>query len=274
MLVDKYKKIAEGFVSKGAKEELLHHMKVAGTVYTAAQQIQDDMGFALRAFNQETTHAGILVAALQLIFGKEATEWDLDAVWYELYRDHKVDVPLVNRDKLAAALALTEARSFYWDAGVFENTIQAFNDIDVNVDIVQEPDPEHLCWGVAEANLIVENDCAPPEVFNHEPQSYAAVVLHREHFILAPEPLCFCQEALDGLKGKNYVGPATCEVKEFWEEIKSTPDALEEVLKASYPENALGVQIRKLASCLEYVTQRAKSYATQLAKLEVRDADI
>ena len=230
--------------------------------------------YLLDVLDNEEAPASVLILALRELLGKESQLWDPDVIWYELERDHHLDMPLLNRDKILAAYALLETHSFYWDANTFVRTIMAFNDIGAELNYTQEPDPEHLCWGVAEANFILQNEGQSPESFNHEPQSFAAVVLKRNGFVLAPEPLEFSQEALDEMLNDSHGGPKKDLVEKGWKKLSGSGQSPHKTIAQDYPESPLGIHLYKLAECQAYLFDRTRAYHAALNALhESREID-
>lgn len=221
----------------------------------------------LEFIRDEDSSAGVLVLAVQNLLGTASQLYKPEVLWYELDRDFDLDVPNLNRSKLLAAYALLETHRFFWDAGVFEKTTVAFNDIEPSIDLIQEPDPEHLCWAVAEAQFLLSANDQVPEKFNTEPQSFAATVLFREGFVLAPEPLEFSQEALDGMLGAHHAGPSKEEVQELWAKVgeKGWKTVAEKL--GAVPETQLEVQLKKLIDCRSYLRERTEQYNDQLERL-------
>ena len=191
----------------------------------------------------ETSSAVVLLRAAKTLLG-DFSAWEPESLWVDLERQG-VDLPLVNRDKLMAAVALDLMPTFYWDAIVFEKTALAFNDISMHPDFLEEARPEYLAWAIDEAARI------QPGEFDHEPKVYAATVLYRAGLVLAPPQLSFCQEALDRLTKdldlkKRVIEAAKCPIDHPFEE---TP---------------LDVQRAHLTAIAHYVAERLKQENTTL----------
>jgi hypothetical protein len=130
------------------------------------------------------------------------TNWEPESIWLELER-RGLEIPTPNRVKLQAALALLLVPSFYWDGVVFEKTALAFDHVVTNPNALEEATSAQLAWAVKEAAWILAQHGDPARDFGHEPTSYAAVVLHREGFVVAPEALALAQPQLDRLNGSD-----------------------------------------------------------------------
>lgn len=205
----------------------------------------------------EATATGVSRAA-ELLLGHQIRNWEPESIWLEL-QDKGIDVPEVNRGKLLAVNSLLLEPAFYWDAGLFENTTLAFNNELVIPELLQEASPGMLSWAVYEAELLMYREGLDP-MFDYEPARYAAVVLHRDGFVLAPELLVFAQEELDKLtRGHKDI---IDEVKRRWEETDKTKlDTLE------LEEKPVDVQLGLLASVWLYVHERAERYRQDVAAL-------
>src|SRR6266542_3699820 len=110
----------------------------------APKQAAVDPGAARRLLTTPTTSALALLAAAQSLLG-EFIAWEPETLWLELER-RGLEVPVPNRAKLQAALALVLVPSFYWDAVVFEKTALAFDHIVPNPDALEEASSAPLAW--------------------------------------------------------------------------------------------------------------------------------
>lgn len=209
--------------------------------------------------DEESTATGISRAA-RMLMGQRILNWEPESVWLEL-RDLGVDIGDLNREKLLAMSCLLTTTAFYWDANAFENIALVLNNKPTIAEALQEASPAELSWAVYEAQLALQGDGQLPE-FDYEPVGYAAVSLHREGFITAPEMLRFAQPILDqhnrgrkDLKGK---------VEDRWSGMdKADLDALE--LKET-PED---IQIGHLASVWLYLQERAQHYRNDMLRLRL-----
>lgn len=207
--------------------------------------------------DEEATATGVSRAA-EMLLGHQIRNWEPESIWLEL-DDKGVDIPEMNRTKLLAVNSLIAEPAFYWDANIFENTALAFNNKPVLPEILQEASPGELSWAVYEAELLMYREGLNP-AFDYEPKKYAAVILHRGGFVLAPELLVFCQEELDKLtRGHKDIRD---EVKRRWEEIdKAKLDILE------LEEKPVDVQLGLLSSVWLYVHERAERYREDMRAL-------
>jgi len=204
------------------------------------------------------TPAIALTKAANALLGEHLT-WEPESLWLELERQD-VDLPVGNRAKLMAAIALRLVPSFYWDAIVFEKTAIAFDGIEPNPDALEETSPARMAWAVVEAAWILRDAKNATWEFQHEPRAYAGVVLCRAGFVLAPEQLSFAQAALD--RERFHKTDLLDEVKERWARVDK--GGLE---KLTLEETPLDVQIARLAAVELHVRERRARAEHDLARL-------
>lgn len=188
----------------------------------------------------------------------EFLAWEPESVWLEFHRQG-IDLPEENRAKLMAAQTLRLVPSFYWDAIVFEKTAQAFAGVMPAPDILEEASPARLAWAVIEAAWIIRETREASWEFQHEPRAYAAVVLNRAGFVLAPEQLSFAQAWLNRERRHDHLLEDT---KARWARVGK--DHLEQLTLGESPED---VQIARLAAVELHVRERRAAAERALARL-------
>ena len=224
------------------------------------KQAAVDPGAARRLLTTPTTSALALLVAAQSLLGEEFIVWEPETLWLELER-RGLEVPLPNRAKLQAALALLLLPSFYWDAVVFEKTALAFDHVVPNPDALEEATAAQLAWAAMEAARIVARHGDPAREFAHEPAAYMAIVLHREGLVVAPQTLAFSQTQLDRLNGSDAAGLRE-RVTVAWAALDKR--ALE---TWAFGETPVDVQLARLATVELHVREREKQAAAELAVL-------
>lgn len=184
--------------------------------------------------------------------------WEPETLWLTLEREG-IEVPMCNRDKLQAGIALLLVPAFYWDGMVFEKTAIAFDCYESNPDALEEASSAQLAWAVKEAEWILTQHDSAPRPFAHEPMTYSALVMHREGLVLAPAQLAFAQEALDRLNSSSSLRTG---VKARW-------DALDKKNLANtvFEETEEDVQLARLAAIELHVLDKETSAAKSLALL-------
>jgi hypothetical protein len=179
--------------------------------------------------------------ALELLCGPGFRTWEPETLWLTLDRQ-SIDPPVINRDKILAAITLSIVPAFWWEVHAFENTVLAFNHVVSLADALQEATPAQMAWGVFEAEMIYSEDAGEKPSFDREPVIYVATVLHRAGYVRAPDLLQFAQRELDRLN-RNGHGLTAADVDTAWKDLKKKP--LEE---KTLSETALDVQLGRLAS--------------------------
>lgn len=192
----------------------------------------------------------LMVAARHLL-GDGFTVWEPETLWKEL------DPPVVNRGKLAAAIALDIMPSFYWDYRVFGNTCLAFNDEITLPDQVPQPMPWQMSWGVFEAELIfalTTREVITPD-FDDEPTAFCGTHLYELGWVCPPDNMTFCEDKL--------VQHLSDEARQLHGVVKTQ----REEHKTKSEDPAIDVQLARLEDCALYVVNRATAVATYLKKL-------
>lgn len=184
--------------------------------------------------------------------------WEPETLWITLEREG-VHVPVQNRDKLQAGLALLLVPAFYWDGIVFGKTAIAFDEFESNPTALEEASSAQLAWAVKEAAWICTQHGERVRDFQHEPAAYTALVLHREGLVLAPSQLAFSQEILDRM---NTPSDLRDRVKARWDALDKT-----KLASVSFEETAEDVQLARLAAIELHVQARESDAARDLAGL-------
>lgn len=204
-----------------------------------------------------TTSAVALCRAAEIVLGDAYVGWEPETTWVELSRQG-VEVPVEARDRLMAALALRLVPAFYWDAIAFSATAVAFDGRPAHVEILEEASPAALAWAMIEAAWIRrrhgDQDLRP----EHEAIAYAAVILDRAGYVLAPAELSFAQEALDARRPRSSL---LDDVRARWSGVDKA-----HVERLSLEENPIDVQIARLAAVEAHVRARRASAEAELAR--------
>lgn len=201
----------------------------------------------------------LLIATKMLL--PDCYHWEPESIWIELARKG-LKVPEVNHVKIQAALTLVFVPSFYWDGVIFEKTALAFDDVVPNPAALEEATSAQLAWAVDAAAHIDQRHALGPHRFQHEPATYAAIVLHREGFVWAPSQLAFAQEQLDSMITKD--APFQGRVKTVWEGLKNDPSLAER----GFAETPLDVQLARLAAVELHVRDKQGRRAADLSQLK------
>lgn len=203
-----------------------------------------------------TASAVALMRAAEKLLG-DFLHWEPESIWMELHHQG-VDVPEEARDRLMAAVALRLVPSFYWDAVVFEKTAVAFDGVS-HPEIIEEANPAALAWAVVEAAWLRDRYDEQPLRFEHEPTAYAAVILERAGFVIAPKQLDFAQDALTRRLPPSDLAKA---VRERWN--ATDKESLDRMV---LHETKIDVQIARLAAVELHVQSRRAAAEAELAQL-------
>lgn len=196
---------------------------------------------------------GVLAATSELL--GDVWMQEPETIWLQ------VDPPIENRARLQAAVALLNVPAFYWDGIVFEKTALAFDGMPPNPDTLEEADVHQLAWAVEEAARVLAWHKDEAKEFLREPAAYAAVVMHRDGFVVAPEKLAFAQDLLDGMNAK--AASLREEVEKAWADLdKGSMDI------HAFPETPVGIQLARLAGVTLHCADRRRQLDADLASLK------
>jgi len=208
--------------------------------------------------------AAVLLMALRTLHRIDSFYWEPETIWLTLEREDKVDMGELGRNKLMAALTLIHNPAFFWDNLVFQRTVQAFNGEPFDPEALQECSPGYMAWAVYAARLIRGLDPEEPveAEIDEDVQQYIAVCLKRAGFVYPPNQLTIIADNLIKLLPKENL--------EFVEEVKKSWEHLDKgaLSEREFREDPLGVQLARLASCYEYVRERADAMANEILMLD------
>lgn len=208
--------------------------------------------------DEDATATAVFLAVHQLI-GNEFLAWEPESIWLEL-QDKDADPSLENRDKLMAVMTIMLGDAFHWDALVFENTVESFNNIPSAPDAIQEASPGEIAWGVFEAELLAQH-AGYTGKYDYEPARYTALSMYRDGMAVAPELLTFAQEELDGFNNNEATDLKASTMSRWNETDKTKLESLE--LKESPGD----IQMARLAAIHLYVGKRAQRLQNEIGKL-------
>ncbi len=204
---------------------------------------------------EPTSPAPLMYLAAHAFYGPTVAAYEPDTLWTML------DVPVMNRDKLLAALTLDVSPSFYWDLRVFGHTCLAFNDQAVHVERVPQPLPEHIVSAIIDAQLIFQLDSDVEPVFDDEVAAYVAACFVHEGLTYAPPLVSFAQDHVLRL-----LSP---EGRKLGAEMKV---AASEEHPSADPESALGVQLARYHQMMAYLDMRRHMFGEAVRKLRSPDS--
>lgn len=240
-------KVAEAFSQ-------LHHYAVK-----TAERESIAVGF----LKNTTGKAAItLLASLRNLYGIESLYWEPETLWLTLNRDG-IDLDVIARDKVQAAISLVINPSFFWDSLVFQRTVQSLNDVLYDPETLQECSPAHMAWSMYEAQLIrsIHGHVSVIEL-DEDVQQYAAVCCCRDGLIFPPQELLQIADNIRKMLPDKTSALITT-VKNSWEHIPKT--SLDQRV---FEENPVGIQTAKLASIYIYIKDQLRVLIGDLLSLE------
>lgn len=207
--------------------------------------------------------AAALYLAVRTLLGVQVTAWEPETIWLTLERRDNIELDTIARNKIQAAITLIINPSFYWDSLVFQRIARVINGDHLDPYTLQEIHPAEQCWAVYEAGIIRGLDLDLPVMpdFDEDVQSYTAVCLQRDGFVLPPEQLLYAREALQNLYPKK-AREFAATVMKSWSQVKK-----ENLRERKFPEDSLGVQLSYLSGCKLYVEERAEALAKDINSL-------
>lgn len=201
--------------------------------------------------------------ALKRLFGEEVTTWEPDTIRLELRR-RGVPPPDGLMSKLLAAQTITNTRVWTYDHEALFAFAVACDGVTASAEALVCPTPEQLCWAMREIQVLTGLDANDDEGFDPDAIDPAiGLVLHEEGFAIAPDGLGFCDNALSLLN----MGDAGLrdKVRTAWADLATKPiDSLRSEV-AGLPENAVSIQLQRLADCRLYVAEAEERRARQNA---------
>jgi hypothetical protein len=121
-----------------------------------------------------------------------------------------------------------------------------------------------MAWAVYEAGVIRAldpDDKSIPDI-DEDVQQYIALCLKRAGYVCPPNSLKVVADNLESM-----LPPKS---KEFISQVQNSWDHLDKRILRDrvFPEDPLGVQLAQLASCYEYVKDRANNMASDVLDIE------
>lgn len=183
--------------------------------------------------------------AVEKLLGPGARAWEPETLHLELERrgipwDGGVDAKVLGAQTILTTSAWTHDHDVLFAFAVACDGHPAGG--------AAHPTPAQLAWAVYEIEALTGGSIGEDEGFDPDGIDPAvALVLHDEGWVVAPEKLSFSQDALSRM---NREGERLHKrVTEVWSKIKELPESSLRALIGRAPEDAIGVQIGRLADC-------------------------
>jgi len=198
--------------------------------------------------------AAVLYTATRCGYGFEVLSWEPETLWLAMEKDN-IDLSIVCRDKLQAALALNINPQYYWDSIVFENTVQAFEGNISDWETIQECHPVEMARTVYEAEIIrgMDPEGKGDAEYDEDVQQYTAVCLDRAGYVVAPKQLQYADKNLEKLLPSTAQSLRT-KMKKKWDKLNK-----ENLETEVFEESPLGINLSRLAGIYLAVEDHAKS---------------
>jgi hypothetical protein len=229
------------------------------SVSPAKQQISA----ARKLIADPDVHGAAMMACARILLGPSYHVYEFDTIRKALM-DQDISVPQPNFDRLWAALTLISSTAFFWDARVFSATVRAFAGEDVEPEILEPIPPVFLGWGIREADEIMKahlerGEGWSGEFIDGEPLEMVVASLHDAGFIQAPKGCEWVQPYLDEATGPSTLRPI---IERRWGQLDK-----DNLADTEFKEDAVGIQLARLAGCAIYYDEREASLRKQLATL-------
>jgi hypothetical protein len=206
-------------------------------------------------------------AALKKLLGASVADWEPDAIALDLER-HGVPPAASLMTKLLAAQTLVNTGSVVRDHEALFAFALACDGIPHGYDEFAHPTPDQLAWAVHQIEALAKRKLTDEEGFDPDEIDPAiAVLLFDAGWFLAPSELSFAQPVLDKLSHADEKLVSRC--KKAWNALDGRPNMHE--VAEQLPEDAAGVQLRRLADASSYVREHADHEASLSRGLALAD---
>lgn len=221
------------------------------------------IAMARQFMEDEDAHASTLLAATQILFGPMFRAYEIDTL-RKGFADTGVKVPQPNFDRLIAAITMSKATNFFWDAHVFTATVRAFAFEDIDPHALEHIRPEYMGWGIREADEILNAHLDSGEgwsgdYIDGEVLEMIVASLHEAGYCCAPYGLEWVQPYLDDVLHSTVLSK---KVAKRWAALDK-----EKLADTAFEEDDAGVQLHNLAVCYLYYDAQEQTIRKQLGAL-------
>lgn len=202
-------------------------------------------------------------AALRQLIGSSITNWEPDAIALAL-EHHGVPAGAGLMTKLLAAQTLLVSGVITRDYEALFAFALACDGIPHGYDEFAHPTPRQLAWAIHQIETLSKKKLTEEEGFDPDTIDPAiAVLLFDDGWFLAPKELEFVQPILDKMSHTDEKLVARC--KKAWGALYNRSNMNE--VAEELPEDAAGIQLRRLTDLATYVQEYAKLEATMMRDL-------
>jgi hypothetical protein len=209
-------------------------------------------------FGDEDAPPSIVWLALTQLYGHGIASWEPDTFRIELQRKGIEPNDALMAKVLGAQTVLT-TNAWTTNHDVLYAFALACAGLPADAGAFIHPTPEQLAWALNEVAALTGH--VPDEDEGTDPDAVdpaLAAVLHDEGWVLAPKELAFVQPVLDRMNQGEHVSAER--VQKAWEKLvtENDPGSLRRKM-SDLEDDALGVQLKRLYDCREYVTAKAST---------------
>jgi hypothetical protein len=207
-------------------------------------------------FADDDAPPSIVWQALMQTYGSGVAEWEPDTFRVELQR-RGIEPSDALMAKILGAQTVLTTDAWTTNHDVLYAFALACAGLPADAGAFAHPTPEQLAWAMNEVacltgRVVNEDEGTDPDAVDPA----LAAVLHDEGWVLAPKELAFVQGALDRMNQGEHVSAER--VQKAWDRLIEENDAVSLRRKVSELEDdALGVQLKRLHDCREYVSAKA-----------------
>lgn len=206
------------------------------------------------------THPIVLDIILMGRYNVEWFDWEPEALWQELQREYRVaSISDHVKSKIHAARTVHLSDWCFTKWEVFCPVIQALNNNIPDFEVMRKPTLAQLFAG-ADMMSMVRNDIA----FGEEVQQWCAAAVMDAGVTYAPQPIAFCQDAIDQFLKLRRIERDLEPIREKFKHYAATPAEHVE-LDADDP---VDVQVAHLIVARDYMQLRRTQMTEQLKVMQ------
>jgi len=209
-------------------------------------------------FSDHDAHPIILSAVLFTHFGAQWFTWVPETLWKEIIEDFGLKTLTDHTRSKIQAVRTIHITDWCWTKWeVFCPIVQALNNNIPDFEIMRKPTISQLFF-TADVMGVLRDDVD----WGEEVCGFVAASLLTKSVTYAPDPISFCQNALDECLVEMKLGSQAQDVKTLYNLWKDKP--LEEV---EIRENAAGVQTARLLVARQYLLMRRSQMESQMRRI-------
>ena len=231
---------------------------------------------ARNLLSHHNAHPLALRVFLNRRYGQDWVDWDPDALWVQLERDHGINVSELSKTKVQAVRTLETDYRFWTEWEIFYPICKGLNNRIPNFWLIQKPTVPQLYAATDMASAVRSRP------YSEEVKKYMAACFLDAGVVYAPPPLDFIQEEIDGLRYRcqNCSNDAEDDGNRECDDCGSADirryrqrdsgkigSKIQSLLEKGYDrldEDVVGIQTARLTVALDYMMARRKQLEQQL----------